>query len=292
LIVSEGAVETPVQTSIERPGQESGGDSAYQTLVSTLPEGLRGDVNIQRHQSFEELAKEYANLVPAVGRKGVLLPKEDDQNDIARFLGELGRPEDPSGYDRGDFTPPEDLPWDPDVEAKLTQLMHSAGITQGQYDKLLRGYAEMQGEMYKGVIQGAHQDNQEQVAKLQAELGASYEPSVNMAARAMKTIFGESAERVLQHRGADGNVLGNNPDFIKGMIAVSKMLGEDRLLTDASGRGPMAMTPAEAKQKILEKQSDKEFWEAYTNTKHIGHAAANAEMDALYAQAHPEAPGG
>ena len=282
--MSEGAVEPEVVT----PGVTPEGDGAYKTLIGSLPEGLQQDPNLARHTSFEELAKEYAHLVPAIGRKGVLMPQEGNEQDIHRFLKELGRPDDASGYDRGDFTPPEGLPWDQDNEAELTSLMHSAGITQGQYEKLLRGYAELQAKSFSTVMETAKADHAKQVETLRSELGAAYEPSVNLAARAMQKVFGENAELLLQSRMADGNVLGNNPDFVRGMISVAKMFGEDELITDAGGRGPMGKTPAEAKAAIKAHEADKEFMARYMNPKDIGHAEANAEMDSLYAQAYPE----
>ncbi len=286
--MSEGAVprmETPeVVGQTEETGESTG---AWQTLVGSLPEGLQQDVNIGRHQSFESMANEYANLVPAIGKKGVLLPKADDVQDVHRFLKELGRPDAPDGYDLTEFTPNEGMPWSQENQDSLLKLCHDSGVTQGQLGKLLNGYTNLQMEQYQSIIDHSQNDYDTQAQVLQKELGASYQRSVNLASRAIEHLFKENGESMLQARLADGTVLGNNPTFIKGMIELAGLIGEDNLVSDGGMMAPGAMTPAEAKSKIAAKQNDKDFMDAYLTPSHAGHPAANAEMDSLYAQAHP-----
>ena len=111
---------------------------------------------------------------------------------------------------------------------------------------------------------------------------------MNLASRAIQNIFGEEKGEIFLHSVLpDGTKLGNNNEFIKGMMTISEMFKDDSLVRDATSGIPMAKTPAEAKREISAKNSDTEFMERYLNPKATGHAEANAEMDALYAQAHP-----
>ena len=61
------------------------------------------------------LARVFPRL-PMLGKKGLILPDESNPQDVARFLKEIGRPETVEGYERGEFQPPEGLPWDPEAE--------------------------------------------------------------------------------------------------------------------------------------------------------------------------------
>jgi hypothetical protein len=268
-------------------GEQQGG---WQTLIESLPEDIRGSEHLTRHGGFEPMAREFLGLTSAVGKKGVLLPKEDDPKDIARWLKEIGRPDSASDYSRGDFKPTEGMPWDEEVERKLTQLCHDSGVSQPQYEKLLAGFAKIQDETFNATIQAGDSDYQERMAELKKEFGGDLERRQNLCSRAMKHLFGseEAVEAITQARLADGRVVGNMPGFIKGMMAAIDLVGEDRLLGEGERAPAGAMTPEKAKAAIKEKEADKGFMAAYLNTSDPGHAAANAEMATLYAQAHPD----
>jgi len=174
--MSEAVAPIDVSQNTTTAGEQAtaGIEENFSSLLSSLPEELRGNVNIGRHKNFESLAKEYAGSQALIGKKGVILPGED-QADIARFLKELGRPDSPADYDRKDFTPPESINWSEQIEEKLTGLLHASGVTQGQFEKLIPGYAALQEQEYEAMQQAVTAHQQEQVALLKSELGSSYD---------------------------------------------------------------------------------------------------------------------
>ncbi len=280
------APEAPIAglegTAIPSPAPEP---SAWRTMAEGLPENIRSNPEFQKHGNLESLAQEYVNIIPTIGRKGVILPQEGNQADSDRFWAELGRPASPADYDIQSFQVPEGLPWDEGQAMEMIALCHSANVTNEQIKVLLPGYAKIQNEMFQAI----GYDSQQHLAKtqqvMQEELGATYQSSINVASRTMQHLFGEDAEGLLTARLADGTMVGNHPVFIRGMIKAGMSVGEDNLPTDAAASrgGSHAMTPEAANQEIQKLMADPKFNEAYLTAGHVDHAASQARMDELYA---------
>lgn len=283
-----GEVAAPAATPEATPAAPVGGTpepSAWRTMAESLPESIQANPEFQKHGNLESLAQEYVNIIPTIGRKGVILPVEGDQADSDRFWGELGRPQSPADYDIQAFQVPEGLPWDEGQAMEMIALCHKANVTNKQMQVLLPGYASIQNSMFQAIGVDSEQHRAQIEQNMQTELGATYKSQINLASRTMQHLFGEDADGLLTARLADGTMVGNHPVFIRGIIKAAMAVGEDSLPTDAAAStgGAGAMTPEAAKQEIDRLMSDTNFSEAYLTSGHIDHAAAQARMDELYA---------
>jgi len=233
---------------------------------------------------MDSMAKEYVNLVSKIGEKGIIPAKKDDPSDRNRFYNELGRPETPGGYDFGDFSVPEGLPWDDRVGMELVKEMWEQGLTQDQVPAIVEKYTQIQAQAWGQREQASVQANQETVSTLQSELGSAYTERMNMAHRAVVEFFGsDNVDDILSTRLESGVQLGDWMPFVKAMMSASGGLREDDLHTDPTQTGMGAKTPEEAEREMEALMADKEFREAYLDSQHPNHKMALLKMDELYA---------
>ena len=92
-----------------------------------------------KDKGFEDFIKDYVNKDSLVGRKGVLLPKEDDDEDLNRFYSELGRPETPENYENIEVDVPEEIKDFVDLSEvdNFKGLAHKYGLNNKQFQGLV-----------------------------------------------------------------------------------------------------------------------------------------------------------
>lgn len=203
-------------------------------------------------QDVPSLAKSFLATKEMVGRKGIILPKEDDAADVARFRSEIGVPETVEGYDLGDFTPPEGLPWSESMQTKMLARLHTRGIPNGQIRGLFDDLAEVQHEEYQALVANQEQGNTRGTAKLKEDLGADYEASMALAERSFKKCSGDNFEELSHITLPDGTNLGDHPAFVKTFINIGKLHKEHELLGEKSGGGGFEKTPEQAASEMAE----------------------------------------
>jgi len=284
-MMSEGAVgglpgvgETTFQPAV------SGNLDAFQALIRSIDPQLAQNPNLTRHNDMSSLAKEHINLLSAVGRKGVILPNESDPTDKQRFYKELGRPENPGAYNFGDFKPPEGMPWDDQVGARMVAKMWERGLTQDQVPGVVGDFVEIQKEAWEQREQLAVRTNQQTIGTLQKELGQAYTERMNLTHRAVTTLFeGTAPEEILNLRLENGVALGDYMPFVRAMMKASDGIKEHDLIDDPTKTMPGAKTPAEAAKELEVLMGDADFRESYFSPQHINHAVALAKVEELYA---------
>ena len=229
------------------------------------------------------LAKRFLSTQEMVGKKGIILPKEGDAADVARFRKEIGVPESVEGYDLGDFTPPEGLPWDDGFQTAMLGKLHAIGIPGSQIKQLFSDYAEVQNDQYQAMVAAAGQGHEQGQTKLKAELGRDYDASTSLAKRAFKAASGDYHDELSHLVLADGTHLGDNPAFVRTFINVGKQFAEHGLAGERVGGGDFMKTPEQAKAEIatLEKNP------AYRNADDPEHKMLVDKMSGLYEQAYP-----
>lgn len=274
---------TEVGSEEAQPPQSQGGD-AFHTMLGTLPEQLRQNPHLTRQQDFGSFAKEYVNLVSKIGEKGIIPPKGDDPNDRARFYKELGRPESPDQYNFEGFEKPDGVPWNDEVGAELVAAMHEVGLTNEQAPKLVQKYAEIQERLWNHREAAGVQANQHITQTLQKELGAAYGEKMNLAYRATSEVFGgpEKAEEILATRLENGVALGDFEPFVRAMLKLTTVVGEEKFVSDETKGIPGAKTPADAKAEYDQLMADPEFKKSYLDNSHPNHKLAIAKVDELY----------
>jgi len=266
------------------PGQ--GGE--WGTQVARLPAELRDNPHISMHSDLASLAKDHVNAQGMIGRKGIVLPNSEDVSDINRFLRELGRPAEANGYVRPEGQDPEAMGVSGEFRDQVDSVLHQAGLTQAQYDKVVPAWAELVEAQQQVLETSARNDAMQQIEALKTEYGAAYSAKMSAGERALKAVFGDKSSEILNMQLVDGTLVGNNSDFIRGIIKMGEDHYVDDNLVDSRGvRVGSAMTPESAANEIKVKMATKEFTDAYFDKTHAGHDIANKEMEGLYAMAHP-----
>jgi len=268
-------------------GGTGGGDGGGGTAPSWrdgVSEDIRSHPALADIADIPTLAQSYIETKSLVGRKGIILPKEGDAGDLARFRTEIGVPDSAEGYDLGDFKPPEGLPWSDGFQTAMLEKLHARGIPNGQIREILDDYAEVSNGEYTGMVDAQKQGHTNGTEALKKELGSSYDASVGLSQRAFKAAAGDNFDAVANLTLADGTQLGDNLAFVKTFINVGKQYQEAGLHGEKSGGGGFMLTP-EAAQKEFDTISGHV---ALYDDDHPEHAAIVARKSELAKMAWPE----
>lgn len=262
-------------------GGEGGGTASWR-------DGL--DAGIKEHPALADfadvpaLAESFLATKEMVGRKGIILPKEDDAGDLVRFRTEIGVPASAEDYELGDFKPPEGVPWSPDFQTAMLRRLHTIGIPNGQIREILDGHAEETAVQYATLTKTAAQGQEQGVAKLKEELGVDYEASRALAESSFKAASGKDFDELSHLVLADGTHIGDNPAFVRTFINIGNQYKEAGLHGDKFSGGGYTLTPQAALDEIAKLESN----DAWKDADHPEHKMIVDKMDDLYKQAYPE----
>lgn len=270
--MSEGAVGTESQEGtaapLGAPAGESAGTESQQGLPGTaqwlenVSETYRGDPALRGIPDVNALAKSYIETKSFVGRKGVILPKEDDPADLNRFYNELGRPEDETGYDFEGFEAPEDFPFDETLLDRMRSSFHKRGLTPQQARGLAEDLVSLQAGDFKNSLQTIEQRRVEHMQALEKQYGKAWPATKDLATRAFSKLAGDKAEELANRRFIDGGRVGDDPLFFEVFANAGKGLQEHELLGSGASAG-IGMTPEAAERERAKLRSDPEFMRLY-----------------------------
>ena len=264
-------------------GTGEGAAGAAAGWRDNLDAGVRDHPALAVFDGVPALAQGFLETKELVGRKGIILPKDGDDGDRARFRTEIGVPGSPEEYQLGDFKPPEGLPWSDGFQTAMLKRCHEIGIPNGQIRELLDGYAEVQCSEYTSLVDAQSKGHENGTAALREELGVDYNASIELSQRAFKAAVGDNFDAVNGMVLADGTRLCDHPDFIRTFIAVGKQYREAGLHGETTG-GAFTKTPESAKQEIAELESNPALY----NADHPEHDLIVARKNELYEMAYPE----
>lgn len=268
-------------------GSQNGGQSGGQVDVNdwraSLPAELREHTALTPIKNVNDLAKSFVNAQELVGRKGVILPKDEaDQEGWAAVNKALGVPDVADDYKFPELELPEGMSIDEDMQKWFRQAAHKAGVPQRVAEQLYKEYAARQVDVFKG-FQGQVEERRGAAEQtLRQEWGKDYDNRLAGAQRVLRT-FGD--ETLAQHIESSG--YGNDPHLIKLLSNIAGKMGNDVLVGGDNGGG-FGMTPTMAKAEINSKRGDAEFMKAYMNADHQNHKNAVDEMQRLFKLANPE----
>ena len=232
---------------------------AQDTAIEASPSFLDGvdsqfasDPNIAKFDNVNDLAREHVNLQSLLGRKGLVVPKEGDSQEIwDKYRTEMNIPPDTSGY-FGDTTPEEN-----DLPSHIAKVAHNSNLSVDQYNEIMQGYESWYKDVIENNSQEIEQTTNENLNSLKKEWGRAYEAKTDMGASALSTLTKGKAESVANIELSDGTSLGNNPNFIKVMASIGEILQEKGLL-EGTNVNPSAMSPDEAQSKLSQLMADPE----------------------------------
>jgi len=254
---------TPIQqTSTDAPFYDSFTNPELKTWT-----GAKG------FKSPETMAESLLNMEKLMGapkERLLKLPEKPDDPGWVEVHKKLGVPETAAGYD---LPVPDGVPTD--FAEKAKSWMHKHHIPAAAAKGLA---AEWNAEM---VAMAEAQENQLQLqsdaemSQLKAEWGIQATEKENIARAAAKEFFNlEGDEMNLLER-----QMGSRK-FMETMVKIGEKLGEAKFIQGNGADAPIS-TIAQAQQAIKDKSRDKDFAAALMDKKHINHAAAMAEWDAL-----------
>jgi len=211
--------------------------------IEQIPEEIRSDPNIAKYKDISELAKGHLETVKLVGRKGVIIPKDDaPQEEKDKFYNSLGRPEKPELYK---FTPIEKLhpaiKVTPEGAAAFARLSHKLGLTQGQADGLHAWYMQALSANLAKQDEITITATKDAETRLRTEWGPEFAANLTLAKRIVEKFGGKEAQE------AFGD-LGNNPAVLKVLAGIGKKMSEDSI--NHGEFSDLSTTTTDAKQKI------------------------------------------
>lgn len=272
----------------------SGGTAPEETpsWIDVLPDEAKNDPAVTKYKTPEDFYKGYKNTVEIVGRKGVIVPKDDaSPEEQAKFYNAIGRPEKPEGYkfdEVKDLTPA--LGWSKESDAGLAKELYDAGASQKTAAVLRNKFVGMMNQAVKDQEIRHQTSIKNAETALRQEWGNEYTPNLNVVARGIMRAGGQEA---MDAMGGE-NGLGSNPVVLRTLAKVFKGMSEDQMKAlDVGSNRSGSQGGNETKEQALEKiktmnsnTADKNnpLW----NENHPMHDAAVEESRRLYKIAHSE----
>jgi hypothetical protein len=216
---------------------------------TALEESIVNHPSMTNIPDVPTLAKNYVNQQELIGRKGIILPKENDDNDLNRFYNQLGRPEDPTKYDTNNIVLPEDMKsyLKPESIESFKTLAHKYGLTQKQFEGIAKEKTAMEINSVKSIFAEAEKIKTEGINQLMNEWGSNYNSKVTQAKDAMiaSGIDPQEAEKMI-----------SDPKLIKSFSKIGELIGGDSLR--GANSGPKQMSIDDIKTEISSMIDDKE----------------------------------
>ena len=204
--------------------------STQPTWKDSISEVYRNDPNIEKFTEIDALAKSYINATRMIGQDKMVVPNKnftEDQWEEAYV--KMGRPESAEKYSL-------------DVKSDVVSLDEQA-IKSFQEQSFKLG---LNNEQAKGVLDfyKNNMEAQTQQAKIDAETsqaqaqnllrqewGRDYDSNI---AKAKSLATANLSPEIFQMQLADGSLLGDNVDVIKGFAKIANMMSEDKILSTES----------------------------------------------------------
>jgi hypothetical protein len=266
-------------------------------MRSALPEDLKGNPLLDpfgegdQPSGFEGLVREHLSVQHLIGGEKVARPTEKSSpEDWDRFYNQMGRPENPESYDFGDFKPPENVPWDGELQKNLVEDLHRIGLSNSQANELMRAYATRQSESFESALVSSNQAHEKMEDALRGEWGLEYDANLALTMRAFNTAFGEGAETVAGITLPDGSLLGDHPAFIRGFFELAGRMREDSFVEGSPTPNQRGFSPKQALEELESIERDPALVKLIGMRDHSDpeRKALMARMEALSKSAYPE----
>lgn len=262
----------------EGGANEGGAGGGSTSWLESLNDDAKGFVANKGWATPQDAIESYRTLESFRGvpeDRLVKLPGDSNPEAWQQVFGKLGRPEEPKGYevDFGETDP------DGSFGEFFRNAAHKANLTAEQAKALGAEFAEAtKANMTASQEQTAAQHD-EQMRALKQEWGAAFDANMAKARTAAGRLgFDEATVDTLESVMGTAGVL----KFVHGLAA---KMGEDSFEAGSGSGDYGALAPAQAKARIAELKSDKDWAARYMK----GDQAAIAEMERLQRYANGKA---
>ena len=223
---------------------------------ASLPEDLRGDQNVTKYKSIEELARGHISATSMLGRDKIPMPKSDaEYRDVYSKLGMPDHAKDYKFMDKDYGIPEEVYPQSVRDADKLwyQDQSHKLGFTQKQFEQAYDAYMTHQASGLQGMKMAQDVEMAKCGQMMDQVWGEAKDFNLKVANRAMTKFFGENAAQAIAASG-----LGRNFDFIQGMHRLGERsleeLGIDK-------RGNSTRTPEQLNEDIANLQAHPAYFD-------------------------------
>ena len=259
-VVGEQQSETLISNE---PTQDTG-----VTFLDTLPEALRSEPSLKNFTNNGDLAKSFIHAQRMVGMDKIPVPgKHSTDEDWQTVYNTLGRPSDPNDYNFEGVSFEAD---DPNL-VEFKKAAHEAGLNPGQASKVLKFYEGLNSQSEETNAANEQQMRQDSDLELRKEFGLAFDKKVKQADDVYKKFF---PNELKDQQLANGNLLGNDPSFIKALAKLGDNFSEDNMESENN----LTLTPENAQREITKLTAPST---PYWDKKHPGHQAAVDEVFAL-----------
>ena len=243
------------------------------TFLDSLPEDIRGEPSLKNFTNSADLAKSYIHAQRMVGLDKIPVPgKHTTEEDWNVIYDRLGRPQDPNEYSFENLSFEAD---DPGL-AEFKKTAHAAGLNPTQAQKIMEfynNYAQQVQETSQAQEQAVRQEAESQ---LRQEYGLAFDKKLKQADNVFSKFFPNEMKDI---KLSNGNLLGNDPSFIKALASLADNFSEDTM----TGENDLTMTPDDAQREIEKLTAP---GTPYWDKKHPGHQAAVNEVFQLQNMKH------
>jgi len=219
----------------------------------------------QQQEFYDKLITKVPDLM--------IRPKDDDADAMQTLYRQLGQPEKADDYRLPEIDVPEGIPVDEDALKAFAPIAHKYGLSQKQFEGVLKDYNE--GQLQDILKQKS--GYQEQMQSLKGEWGLTFDENMQKADRVRQAFLGDDI----------ASIDGLPPGVIRGLAKIADQFGSEGsndLIGSIAKTGVIA--PDEAKAQVNEIMGNREH--AYWNASDPGHADAVKKVVTLMKQANPD----
>lgn len=267
--------ETPTGTTLggqvaaETPAVEQG-----TTWKDSLPEEFKNDPSLQPITSVENLVKSFVNAQKMIGSDKFIVPgKYATKDEWNALYNKLGRPEEADKYELQ-----VDKKQDEDFVKTYKQWAHEAGLSNAQAQTILKNYNEFAEGLQQNTTTQMQANQEAEMNSLRQQWGDQFEANAQLAAVAAQEIIAKDPS--FKEFFTDPAV-GDNPNMIRLMERVGRMMQEDELKGKTEGiTGFSSVSADDAQQRINQIMGDLEG--AYFDPNHPDHKRTVEEVTKLH----------
>ena len=269
------SVETQTQ------GAPAAGSASASTAPSapgswrdSLPADLKDNPSLSSFTDIGGLAKSYVHAQSIVGKKGVVVPTDKDDDTVwGNFYKTLGVPD----LDKYEITAPKDVKLNDSVMARFKESFQKNGVLPKQANAIIASYIQYEQDTLKEQNTKKEADSTAALEGLKREWGPEGFQKETAAARVAAKEIGPEFMEYLKQSG-----LANDPMLVKALAKFGKLYGEDRLRGEV-GSGAMGKTKDDIHKEIQALESNPDYMDPMSKN----FVVLNQRRESLYKQMFP-----